>query len=395
MAPGWMWKNGPINLPNSNHRYRPIMFSIGTKIYFGGGGYDFYLQATNGGYNDFWEYDTVTTVWRQVASLPTQRWRSGCASHGGKGYIFGGAIQTNSFATIDTAYVYDPVANTWTSFISSLGWGLPSYAHCCAVTIGDYIWMAWGVAAGNANLSVYKVHVPTKAYSWVTNSVYYTPASSWGEFNMFAIGDKLYFFGGMQDTNAVVNTRGNTVIRYDTTLNTWATVANIPTGQFMGCGVGIGTLGFSIGGQAASVAFANTQIYDVNTNTWSAGPVLPAARVAMGACAVDGDIYLMGGLTRAGQSGNGMTGQRYEVTKYSYWLDSPTLTYVTNSSTSVTLNWTDVAEETSYVIERKLPTDLNYIVLAEVPADTLTYTDDTVDFNVNDYMYRIKARKLF
>ncbi|MCB4797695.1 IPT/TIG domain-containing protein [Neotamlana laminarinivorans] len=94
-----------LNFPeidsDANAKQRPVYFSIGDKIYVGGGQSYFYPQLT-----DFWELDTKTNSVSRKSDLPiiTSVKIEGL-SFGGKGY----------FDFDGTTYIYDPIIDEWSS----------------------------------------------------------------------------------------------------------------------------------------------------------------------------------------------------------------------------------------------------------------------------------------
>ena len=67
------------------------------------------------------------------------------------------------------------------------------------------------------------------------------------------------------------------------------------------------------------------------------------------------------------------------------------LTLTSPSCTSVSLSWSDVSGEEGYRIRRKTATT-NYIILADVPANTTSYVDETAEENTT-YQYMVRPMK--
>src|SRR5947208_1822581 len=97
----------------------------------------------------------------------------------------------------------------------------------------------------------------------------------------------------------------NVVNRYDPVANTWTPLEPISTGSSMASAVyypPTNTIYVFGGSEADSGTVYNlTQIYDIASNTWSAGPAMPDVRafMASGYNAVNGKIYLVGGYNTA------------------------------------------------------------------------------------------------
>ncbi|WP_229238992.1 hypothetical protein, partial [Emticicia sp. C21] len=104
-------------------RYDAVGFSINNKGYIGTG-----RNYTHILYNDFWEYDSTSTVngndangnpkgqWILKAEFPAAK-RAGAVgfSIGGKGYIGTGLINYNPNVLTGDFYEYNPVTNVWVS----------------------------------------------------------------------------------------------------------------------------------------------------------------------------------------------------------------------------------------------------------------------------------------
>ena len=96
---------------------------------------------------------------------------------------------------------------------------------------------------------------------------------------------RYYSIGGLNGTPTT------TVQIYDIATNTWSAGAPIPAGTYGAAAAAFNNKVFVAGGTDPAAAAPTTTlfIYDIATNTWSAGTVMPAPG------------YLLGGFTQAGQ----------------------------------------------------------------------------------------------
>jgi N-acetylneuraminic acid mutarotase len=122
-------------------------------------------------------------------------------------------------------------------------------------------------------------------------------------------GTFAYAFGGNSSTGGQ-HAEAN---RYDPFTNTWMAIASMTTGQdyyFHGEYGGNGKI-YVIGGGFSQRA---TRIYDIGTNTWSAGTLVPVGIFGYGHAYANGKIYVIGGFV----DGN------YSNTMYAYDVASDT-----------------------------------------------------------------------
>ena len=95
----------------------------------------------------------------------------------------------------------------------------------------------------------------------------------------------------------------NTVYRYDPATDTWTTLAPLPQIDLLSAAVYYPPTNkiFVFGGSTRTpdpvLVYNTTWIYDIATDTWTAGPTMPAPRsqMARGYYAANGKIYLNGG----------------------------------------------------------------------------------------------------
>ena len=102
------------------------------------------------------------------------------------------------------------------------------------------------------------------------------------------VGEDLYVLGGVSD-----GTRVNTVNRYNAVTNTWTPLAPIPVTSEAPAAAAMGGKIYLAEGDTGP----SFQIYDIATNTWSAGPPRPGVTDGYGAAAgaFNGNVYVFGG----------------------------------------------------------------------------------------------------
>lgn len=197
-------------------RYRGASFTIGNNIYFTCG-YD----ADEDERRDVWEYNTITNTWRERAFLPAAA-RSGptAFSINGKGYICGGRGSSN---VLKDLWEYDTTSNTWTQ----------------------------------------KANIPASV--------------GLGGLFSFVINGQAYVGGGY--SNHVGATCNYSFWRYNPTLNTWTTMASIPSSAYpaYSAAFAIGDNGYIVGGTCSNYSDYLWQ-YNSVSNTWSQKASLPDSK---------------------------------------------------------------------------------------------------------------------
>lgn len=110
------------------------------------------------------------------------------------------------------------------------------------------------------------------------------------------LNGKLYAFGG---STAPFSGAVDNAAVYDPGTNTWAAIAPLPTPRGGATAQAINGLVYVVGGMDGSGAsLATLEIYDPATNSWTAGPDMAIRRDNPGSAALDGRLYLFGGRTR-------------------------------------------------------------------------------------------------
>jgi N-acetylneuraminic acid mutarotase len=179
--------------------------------------------------------------------MPTARFGLAAVAVNGKIYAIGGRnYGTNT--VFNLVEVYDPSTNTWTSASSP---NPPAPAPTARTGLGAV-----------------------------------------------AVSGKIYAFGGINNTNTVLNT----VEVYDPSTNTWSTTT--PAGQPLATMVtaryafGAATVNgqiYAIGGNVNGVTTNSAEAYNPSTNTWSEVFFPPTSRQNLAAATLNGKIYAVGG----------------------------------------------------------------------------------------------------
>jgi N-acetylneuraminic acid mutarotase len=103
-----------------------------------------------------------------------------------------------------------------------------------------------------------------------------------------AIGGRLYFVGGFDSIQSVINEE------YDPVSNGWVTKASMTVPRrYLAAGVAKGKL-YAVGGENSAPKNDN-EAYDPVSNTWETRKQMPTARYSLAAAVIDGKIYFVGG----------------------------------------------------------------------------------------------------
>lgn len=148
-----------------------------------------------------------------------------------------------------------------------------------------------------------------------------------------AIDGKFYAVGGKNSSGHL-----NTLLIYDPAANTWSQGPNLPSEAVENPAVtAINGKLYVFGGSTApfSGAVANATVYDPAVNSWTQLADMPTARGGVTAQAINGLIYVIGGMNEQGASLNVV--EVYNPATNS-WQVAPPLTYVRDNPGSAVLD---------------------------------------------------------
>jgi N-acetylneuraminic acid mutarotase len=341
--------------------------SAPTAVYLPGFGAingKFYVASGNNGVGevpDLQIYDIASNTWSSGAPIPTPVTGPGSAvfddGTGPKLYVFGGTAPFPVTTTI--TQIYDPATDSWStgpSMVVAKLWfyGGPLDPTSILAPGGD---STPGIpfndnqilAAGGGCVSPTPTPTPTAtcppggprggAGAWTAGNPYPITDVRYG----FAqTATHFYVFGGVSDGTRVNNVNrmdlstgtweprapmpftseaptcaldesagivycaegdtGSGFASYDIASDSWTSLASIPGGDHYGSASGAFNGKVFVAGGTTSFSNA-VQVYDIATNTWSAGTAAPSGYLLAGYHQVGQFLYVVGGWTGGGPTG--------------------------------------------------------------------------------------------
>ena len=245
-----------------------------------GKGYVFGGYINNSYKRDLWEYNPLSNVWAQKASLPAGvKGRMHVATFviNNKGYIVGGALgPLDGFETNET-WEYDPLNDSWLQRS-----GIPvarEFATGFAINGKGYIAMGLTVPAGIYLNDV--LEYDPVANTWITKSNLTAPGQNLSRAKpiSFVINNKAYIGTGHRINPGDI-AYFKDLWEYDPSANTWIQKANFPPGErSTAVGFASSTTGYVGTGLqyffGQPVWMKDFWMYRPLTNTWTQLPDFP------------------------------------------------------------------------------------------------------------------------
>jgi hypothetical protein len=255
----------------------------------------------------------------------------------------------------------------------------------------------WYVYSDNTNLKIQYYSPSTR--SWITSlNVNMTGASYFQEnmdsscFTVGAKGDYIYIMA-----HAYYN-GGIKFARYDTVLGNFVLLSPVGMSTTMfrkkATTFTNGDDIYFIGGCDANNNPLNATTilrYNITDNTiYNTGQpnVVRYTKQCSNAIDIGGELFIAGGYDGANLN---------TMRRFTYLLSDITnftAAYFPSPTPKITLNWTDVIDESFYIIERKVDTG-EWTKIVELAQDVTTYDDtNSIDLSNHTYSYRIKSVKV-
>jgi N-acetylneuraminic acid mutarotase len=235
-------------------------------------------------------YDPVTDTWTKKADMPTARGGLSASVVDGRIYAIGGSSSYGYPVYLSTVEMFDPTTNTWTRKAD-----MPITADGLSTSVVNGIIYAIG-GYGSRGWSR-----PVQAYdpatdTWTTKKAD-MPTARW-VLSTSAVNGIIYAIGGAFDSGAPDNEHSlSTVEAYDPMTDTWTKKADMPTARSDLSTCVVNGIIYAIGGmnRAGWYNFSTVEAYDPVTDTWTKMPDMSIEREALSTSAVNGRIYVIGG----------------------------------------------------------------------------------------------------
>ncbi len=251
---------------------------------------------------------TAASGWTNAATAPLSRWEAQSFTYNGKLYAFGGFIDRNLDATGE-GDVYDPATQTWTQLTTiPVSGGL---THAAVTVVGDTAYFAGGdigtfthgKSSITATATVLTYNITTN--TWGTTTALPAAGSCAG---LVCISNKLYYYGGLNAacTSDLANTW---MLDLANPSAGWVARAAMPNARDHVGAVAINGIAYAVGGghlyNQTSGNDAEVDAYNPVTDTWTkvASLPVPNSSIETSTMVVNGKIVVVGGQTNGGYDG--------------------------------------------------------------------------------------------
>jgi len=263
--------------------------NIGDDIYVMGG-YD-----KSGNTLDVVEvYNVKNNSWKSIAPLPRVLHHAAAASYDGKIYVVGGFIATEWIPT-NQLFIYDPIKNQWTE-----GNPMPTPRGALnALFVNGTLYAIGGVEDAKSSKSSNK----NEAYDPLTNKWISKPSMPTARNHAASatVDNKIYVTGGrLAGWYPLINVNVNEM--YDTETEKWTAVEPMPSKRSGTAAAAINNSFFVFGGEDIIKTHANNEEYDTQNGKWISQEPMPTSRHGLAASSVDDRIFVIGGAPKPGLS---------------------------------------------------------------------------------------------
>jgi N-acetylneuraminic acid mutarotase len=231
-----------------------VAFSIGNKIYSGGG--------SGQGNRDFYEYDLVSKIWTKKANIPgvdTNRGFAAGFSIYGKGYIGLGSDGIYAPSCKHDLWEYDPITDLWTRKADYPGGNRDGIG---VFVIGNKAYIGGGLdSVFNGDQGFYQYDPATDTWSQKND----LPIGPIIFPSMFSIGNFGYLACGGGYSSEFTD-----LWRYDPATDNWDQMTTFPGAPRQACATFVlGEKGYvGLGQTGYTSVFKDMYFYDPNTNSW-------------------------------------------------------------------------------------------------------------------------------
>jgi len=255
---------------------------------------------------DVFTYITSSLKWFPLTPLPQARYSHSVVSCDGFIYVIGG--RNESTQLLSSVIRFDPSGNKWEN-VTPLPYQVASLGVC---VFAGQIYVAGGLASVGSVDVVLKYSTRNNVWQRVKNL-----NCPRGGFSLVSDDRNIYAIGGLKKSGFNVNAQWehlNTMEIFHREYNTWSYGTDLLSKRAFGSAVCLNQKIYLFGGQSELLGISKgMDVYDNVNKEWLSVPYLGIPRSMTGIAVNESSFYVIGGLTREGQSVN--TVETFDVNK--------------------------------------------------------------------------------
>ena len=236
----------------------------------------------------------LSGTWRELAPVPRPRFMNGATAVGGKLYLVGGTVPA-AFDTSPERFMvtaYDPKTDTWTDLPT-----LPiPVIQPNVAGVGDRLFVLGSIDSNQTFV------FDAANQAWVEKQPFPINAGR-GAASVGVDGTTVYLAGGVirgLSANALdTGVRQSTLLAYDTTGDSWRTLASLPVAVGYATGAIVDGLFWVMGGSTNNERTDQVLAFDLKGGQWMTKDPLPADISSAGAGVIGGRIFIVAGVMGA------------------------------------------------------------------------------------------------
>src|SRR6202051_123367 len=269
-----------------------------------------------GGVN--YEYNPATDKWTKKQPMPRPAHHAALAAANGKIYVMGGFVPPKDTAIpvggawepIDTAWEYEPAADSWKSLPPLPG----KRGAALAAEVGGKIYVIGGATTVDGSKDPFFTFFgPSKVLA--TNDVYDPAKNKWESRTPMsvarnhafgaAVNGKIYVIGGRTGHGFILSATNTDVVEeYNPVSDSWSVPKErMPTPRSGGASGTDGRRIYVAGGEVTTKelvgAFRAVEAYEPATNSWISLPPMPMPRHGIAGAVIGNELHLVSGMIQS------------------------------------------------------------------------------------------------
>jgi N-acetylneuraminic acid mutarotase len=236
-------------------------------------------------------YNVKNNSWKSIDPLPQEVHHPAAASYDGKIYVVGGFISRELIPS-NQLFIYDPMNNQWTK-----GKSMPTPRGALNALFVNGTLYAIGGRDGSGTLNINEAYDPL-TNKWISKTSMPTARHHAAS---ATVDNKIYVVGGRTvGSSSLVNINVNEM--YDTETEKWTAVGSMPSKRSGIAAAAVNNSFFVFGGEDLTRTYDNNEEYDTEDGKWTSQEPMPTSRHGLAAVSVGERIFVIGGGPKPGLS---------------------------------------------------------------------------------------------